>query len=45
MRGAVVSMFESIVTWIFKIGVVMFLIGIVLMAICGVIAVAVEVLS
>lgn len=38
-------MFESIVTWIFKIGVVMFLIGIVLMAICGVIAVAVEVLS
>ncbi len=45
MGGAVVSMFESIVTWIFKIGVVMFLIGIVLMAICGVIAVAVEVLS
>ena len=38
-------MFESIVTWTFKIGVVLFLIGIILMAICGAIAVAMEVFS
>ena len=45
MGGSVVNMFESIVTWTFKIGVVLFLIGIILMAICGAIAVAMEVFS
>lgn len=45
MDGVVVKMFETIVLWIFKIGVAMFLIGIILMAICGEIAIAVEVLS
>lgn len=45
MDGVVVKMFETIVLWIFKIGVAMFLIGIILMAICGAIAVAVEVFS
>ena len=38
-------MFETIVLWIFKIGVVMFVTGLILMAICGAIAIAVEVLS
>lgn len=45
MGEAVVKMFETIVLWIFKIGVVLFLVGIILMAICGAIAVAVEVFS
>lgn len=45
MGEAVMNMFETIVLWIFKIGVVMFLVGIILMAICGAIAVAVEVFS
>lgn len=45
MDGVIVKMFETIVLWIFKIGVAMFLIGLVLVAICGAIAVAVEVFS
>ena len=45
MGEAVVNMFETIVLWIFKIGVAMFLTGLILMAICGAIAVAVEVFS
>lgn len=38
-------MIENIVCLVFKIGVVLFLIGLILVAICGAIAVAVEVFS
>lgn len=39
------KMLETIVLWIFKIGAAMLLMGLILMAICGAIAVAVEVFS
>lgn len=45
MGEAVMNMIENIVCLVFKIGVVLFLIGIILMAICGAIAVAMEVFS